>query len=82
MAPHAPPFTPRTLLPLLGSLVFAVRLAAQEPCPPAAGQEVAAGWQSYRADSLELAERHFAAAEGLCADNRDAQTGLGYLALR
>lgn len=71
------------VLPVLGSLLFiSVRLAAQEPCPPAAGQEVAAGWRAYRSDSLEAAERHFAAGDRLCANNRDAQTGLGYIALR
>lgn len=57
-------------------------LSAQQTCPPAAGEAVAAGWRAYRADSIPQAERHFTAADGLCAGNLDAQAGLGYTALR
>ncbi|MEO8201522.1 MAG: hypothetical protein ABI679_13425 [Gemmatimonadota bacterium] len=54
----------------------------QQPCPRQAGTEVMAGWKAYRADSLAIAEAHFAAADGLCAHNLDAKTGLGFTALR
>lgn len=57
-------------------------LQAQESCPPAAGEEVAAGWRAYRADSIEYAARQFAAADGRCPGNLDAKVGLGYTALR
>ena len=57
-------------------------LGAQQTCPPAAGQSVAAGWRAYRADSIPIAERYFIAADEQCAGNLDAKVGLGYTALR
>lgn len=57
-------------------------LTAQQACPPAAGEEVAAGWRAYRGDSIAIAEQRFTAADGLCTGNLDAKVGLGYTALR
>ncbi|MEP7327198.1 MAG: hypothetical protein ABI836_14705, partial [Gemmatimonadota bacterium] len=57
-------------------------LGAQQACPRTAGEEVAAGWATYRADSIAVAERHFSAADGQCAGNLDAKVGLGFTALR
>jgi tetratricopeptide (TPR) repeat protein len=68
-------FLALALVPLSPSL-------AQEPCPPLAGEEVAAGWRAYRTDSLPRAEQLFAQSDGRCERNLDAKIGLGYVALR
>jgi hypothetical protein len=83
--PHRPPgFLPRALLSATLAFLFQgqAALGAQQTCPPAAGEEVAAGWRAYRADSVPVAERHFTTADGQCVGNLDAKTGLGYTALR
>jgi len=84
MRRRLPGFLPCLLLSAALGLLFPgpADLEAQQPCPPTAGESVAAGWRAYRADSIAVAERHFGAADAQCPANFDAKVGLGYTALR
>ncbi len=58
------------------------RHSAAPPCPPEAGELVAAGWRAYRADSIAVAAERFSRSDQMCEDNFDAKVGLGYTHLR
>lgn len=66
---------------MVTNLHFLLVLCAAPPCPPEAGELVAAGWRAYRSDSIEIAAERFSQADGLC-DNLDAKVGLAYTRLR
>lgn len=57
-------------------------LLIRPPCPPEAGQLVAAGWRAYRTDSLAVALQRFSRADSLCPEDLGAKVGLGNVRLR
>jgi hypothetical protein len=72
----------KALLAIATGLVIAGPASAQEACPLATDRLVALAWPAYRADSVEQADRWFAAAHTLCRHSIEAQIGLGYTSLR
>ena len=65
----------KTLLAIAMGLALAGPAAAQEACPPATGRLIALAWPAYRADSIQQADRWFAAAYTLCRNSIEAQIG-------
>ena len=49
---------------------------------PAALRAIDLGWQAYRRNEIAQAESHFTAADSVCRNISEAQTGLGFVRLR